>query len=286
MTNDLVHVVSGADLLSEIFTHSYRLLGALLGAQVDRHDAATDGMTGSVELRGDGDADPQRRAVGTACLELLAAHLLACEDPPAHLESCGDAARGIGVEVVERAADEELPGAAEHLGHGAVDAVDLALSRDVPVRDRSFVVEVAEEPLVLAQAPADLLALDLRARTSREDAQNRKTARIEHRSSIEDRQVAEHDAVAVQERHAAVALRVPGGEPVVLGESLLHAVRVVRHLPAQHPFAGGAGQRKLEVGEQLPVAPDRERTKHASVRVELGDERVGDAEGLGRTADE
>ena len=73
---------------------------------------------------------------------------------------------------------------------------------------------------------------------------------------------------------------------MVLGEPLLHAVRVVRHLPAQHAFAGGARQRKLEIGEQLSVAPDRERTEHASFRVELGDERVSDAERLGHAANE
>src|SRR5262249_29041944 len=139
--------------------------------------------------------------------------------------------------------------------------------------DRGFVIEVAKEPLVLAQAPADVLALDLRAGTSCEYAQNRQTARIAHRSGIEDREVAEHDAAAVQEWHAAVALRLPGSEPVVVGEPLLHAVCVVRHLPSQHPLAGGAGQRKLEIGEQLSVAPNRERAKYASLGVELGDER-------------
>ncbi len=112
------------------------------------------------------------------------------------------------------------------------------------------------------------------------------TARIAHRPGIEDRQVAEHDTVPIQERHAAVALRLPGGEPWVVGKPLLHAIRVVRHLPAQHALAGCAGQRQLEVGEQLPVTPNCQRTKHASLGVELGDEGVGDAQRLGHAADE
>ena len=175
---------------------------------------------------------------------------------------------------------------AVHLDRTAIDLAHQPVGSDRHVTDRRLLVQVAEARLVCAQALVDAQPLRLGAGAGGEDTQNRQAARIVHALDVEDREVAEHRPARVDERHAAVALGLPNRESRVLRKPLLDGIGIVRHAALEHALARRACHRQLEVVEHAPAPPDRQRAKATAVAVELGDERVGDAEGLADAADE
>ena len=124
-------------------------------------------------------------------------------------------------------------------------------------------------------------------RPGREDPHNRQAARpVVHRPVVENGQVAEDTAGAVDQRDAAVTVDPPGGQTDVVREEGLQALRVVRHLAAQHGLAGRAGHREFEVVEPAAAPPHRERAEMRPVGRQFGHEGVLDGERRGEMAHE
>ena len=159
LADELVDVVNGADLLLEVLADPHRLLGSLVGGEVERGYPPSRHPPFAVAYGVDRDADPQRSAVGPPALELLPANLFAGKEAVAHRESDRLAVQGVGSEVVEPSAEDLLAGVTEHLHHRAVRAVDFGFARRIPVCDRRLVVEIAVERRVLDENDLGSLAL-------------------------------------------------------------------------------------------------------------------------------
>ena len=168
-----------------------------------------------------------------------------------------------------------------------IDAEEPSIAADRHVGVGCLLVELAIAPLALHELLLDPQPLELDGGPRGEDPEDEEPAGLgRHGPLIEDRQVAEHPALAVEQRHAQVALDPQVDEQPVAREPLPDLLGMVAQPPAHDVLAGSPGQLEFEVLLDPAPAPVGERADSRRRPGELGDEGITDAEGRGQVPDQ
>ncbi len=176
---------------------------------------------------------------------------------------------------------------AEQLGGPVVDAQEPLIGSDGHVGVGCLLVKIAVAPLALEETLLDPEALELDGRPGGEDPEDREPAGLGRQGPlVEDRQVAQHLALDVEQRHAEVALDPQIDEVLISGEFLADAAGMMAQSRADHVLAGGPGQVEFDIVQDRPFAPVRQGPRPHRRAVELGDEGVIDAHGRGQVPDQ
>src|SRR5690242_9549106 len=138
-------------------------------------------------------------------------------------------------------------------------------SSDVCSSDLRLLKKIAEALLALsqpivgaAQRVLHTQSFDLCAHALCEYPHHGKAARpVRHGFVVDNRDVTEDPALRIQHRHAAITLRAPVGEQLIVGKSCAKLRRIVGGLPAQYEFAWSAGQRQFDVLAEAVALPER-----------------------------
>src|SRR3954447_7507581 len=210
-TDDLLEVVVRLDLFLEV--EVLLLEAGALGLGGDPvgdidPDRVDDGDPAiSPAERPHPHADPQHAAGPAAHLQLQAGGLPAGEAGAERLFGPGPAVRRLG-EVRQHGPAHQLGCRhAEQLGGAVIDAEEPSIAADRHVGVGCLLVELAIAPLALHELQLDPQPLEFDGGPRGEDPEDEEPPGLgRHGPPIEDRQVAQHPAVAVEQRHAQVAL--------------------------------------------------------------------------------